>query len=180
MSARDPRHLAREVAATTRTDALSPRMLRVIEDLAGDWRRLDPRIDGLSGEIEALAPSRSGMFAPDDGAWHRADHFERHGGRDRHWRRILQRPRLRRLARTGAQTNLDGRPHDPWQNLQAWQSLPARSVRAGGMGCAGQDKGLGTYRAQILDRSRQEAVAPQRVGDRARQQTCPHLLGGAG
>lgn len=32
----------------TRTDALSPRMLRVIEELAGDWRRLDPRIDGLA------------------------------------------------------------------------------------------------------------------------------------
>jgi transposase len=30
-------------------------MLRVIEDLAGDWRRLDERIEGLSGEIEALA-----------------------------------------------------------------------------------------------------------------------------
>jgi hypothetical protein len=30
------------------------------------------------------------MFAPDDGAWHRADHFERHGGRDRHGGRILQ------------------------------------------------------------------------------------------
>jgi len=27
---------------------LSPRMLRVIEELAGDWRRLDQRIDGLS------------------------------------------------------------------------------------------------------------------------------------
>ena len=39
------------------------------------------------------------MFAPDDGAGHRPDHFERHGGRDRHWRRILQRSRLRRLAR---------------------------------------------------------------------------------
>ena len=39
----------------TRTDALSPRMLRVIEELAGDWRRLDQRIDGLTGEIEALA-----------------------------------------------------------------------------------------------------------------------------
>ena len=39
----------------TRTDTLSPRMLRVIEELAGDWRRLDQRIDGLSGEIEALA-----------------------------------------------------------------------------------------------------------------------------
>src|SRR5438477_13198682 len=39
----------------TRSDALSPRMLRVIEDLAGDWRRLDERIEGLSGEIEGLA-----------------------------------------------------------------------------------------------------------------------------
>src|SRR5438105_3903810 len=27
----------------TRTDVLSPRMLRIIEDLAGDWRRLDER-----------------------------------------------------------------------------------------------------------------------------------------
>jgi len=36
-------------------DALSPRMLRVIEDLAGDWRLLDQRIEGLSSEIEALA-----------------------------------------------------------------------------------------------------------------------------
>jgi transposase len=39
----------------TPCDVLSPRMLRVIEDLAGDWRRLDERIDGLSSEIEALA-----------------------------------------------------------------------------------------------------------------------------
>jgi transposase len=39
----------------TRSDVLSPRMLRVVEDLAGDWRRLDARIEGLSGEIEALA-----------------------------------------------------------------------------------------------------------------------------
>jgi hypothetical protein len=29
-----------------------PRMLRIIEDLAGDWRRLDERIEGLSSEIE--------------------------------------------------------------------------------------------------------------------------------
>src|ERR687888_2262474 len=45
--------LPRIVAAPC--DALSPRMLRVIEDLAGDWRRLDDRIEGLSSEIEALA-----------------------------------------------------------------------------------------------------------------------------
>ncbi len=39
----------------TRTEALSPRMTRVIEDLAGDWRRLDERIESLSTEIAALA-----------------------------------------------------------------------------------------------------------------------------
>ena len=37
------------------SDALSPRMLRLIEDLAGDWRRLNERIEAISGEIEALA-----------------------------------------------------------------------------------------------------------------------------
>ena len=39
----------------TRTDALSPRILRLIEDLAGDWRRLDARIEQLSAEIVAIA-----------------------------------------------------------------------------------------------------------------------------
>jgi len=34
-----------------RTDVLSTRMLRIIEDLAGDWRRLDERIESLSAEI---------------------------------------------------------------------------------------------------------------------------------
>src|SRR6516225_2684274 len=34
-----------------RTDVLSPCMLRIIEDLAGDWRRLDERIESLSAEI---------------------------------------------------------------------------------------------------------------------------------
>jgi transposase len=39
----------------TPSDVLSPRMVRVIEDLAGDWRRLDERIENLSSEIEVLA-----------------------------------------------------------------------------------------------------------------------------
>jgi transposase len=44
----------------TPPDVLSPRMMRVIEDLAGDWRRLDERIEGLSGEIEAIARRDAG------------------------------------------------------------------------------------------------------------------------
>jgi transposase len=39
----------------TPPDVLSPRMVRVIEGLAGDWRRLDERVEGLSSEIEAIA-----------------------------------------------------------------------------------------------------------------------------
>ena len=43
-----------------RTDVLSPRMLHVIEDLAGDWRRLDERIAALSDEIMTLARQDKG------------------------------------------------------------------------------------------------------------------------
>jgi transposase len=43
------------IILATRSDVLSPRMMRVIEELTGDWRRLDERIEGLSAEIEALA-----------------------------------------------------------------------------------------------------------------------------
>jgi transposase len=39
----------------TRTDVLSPRMVRILEDLSADWRRPDARIEGLTGEIETLA-----------------------------------------------------------------------------------------------------------------------------
>jgi transposase len=39
----------------TRTDVLSPRMVRVIEELTGDWHRLDERIEGLSTDIAAVA-----------------------------------------------------------------------------------------------------------------------------
>src|SRR5262249_55289613 len=43
-----------------RSDVLSPRMVRLIEDLTQDWRRLDERIEGLASEIEALAHQDEG------------------------------------------------------------------------------------------------------------------------
>jgi transposase len=39
----------------TPPDVLSSRMVRIIEGLASDWRRLDERIEGLSSEIKAIA-----------------------------------------------------------------------------------------------------------------------------
>src|ERR1700751_5114066 len=39
----------------TPPDVLSPRMLRILEDLSADWHRMDARIESLSGEIETLA-----------------------------------------------------------------------------------------------------------------------------
>ena len=48
----------------TRTDALSPRMLHIIEDLTADWRHLDVRIEHLSSEIEALARQDKGCERP--------------------------------------------------------------------------------------------------------------------
>ena len=51
-----PRFLRAELPTilAKRSDVLSPRMLRIIEDLAGDWRHLDERIEGVSSEIAAL------------------------------------------------------------------------------------------------------------------------------
>ena len=40
-----------------RTDVLSPRMVRIVADLASDWRQLDERIETVTDEIETLAKS---------------------------------------------------------------------------------------------------------------------------
>src|ERR1700739_447941 len=50
------RHLLPDILAK-RTDVLSPRMVRIISDLVGDWRQLDERIETMTDEIETLAKS---------------------------------------------------------------------------------------------------------------------------
>jgi transposase len=160
----------------TPSDVLSPRMVRVIEGLAGDWRRLDERIEGLSSEIEAIARQDSGcerlMSVPGIGpiissamvaAIGAGDAFTK--GRDfAAWLGLVPRQ-----MSTGDRTI-------PGQDIQARQSLPAGSVRAGGLGCADQAQELGAPRAQALDRGGHEAAAPQRAGDSARQQARSHRL----
>jgi hypothetical protein len=109
----------------------------------------------------------------------RTNHLKRDGRRDRQWHGVLKGPRLRRLARSGTQADLDWRPHNPRQDIEAGQSLPARPVRLGSLGRAGEAEELGTLRAQTLDRSGQAAATPQRASDRASQQAGPHRLGGS-
>ena len=52
-----PRRAADHLAS--RTDVLSPRMVRIIEDLAGDWRRLDERIEQAVRRDRSARPSRT-------------------------------------------------------------------------------------------------------------------------
>ena len=42
------------------TDKLSPRMIRMIEDLCTDWHYLDRRIEAVSKEIETLSEQDDG------------------------------------------------------------------------------------------------------------------------
>jgi transposase len=157
----------------TPSDVLSPRILRIIEDLAGDWRRLDERVEGLSNEIEAIARQDAGcerlMSVPGIGPIISSAMVAAIGAGD-----VFTKGRD--FAAWLGQADLDRGPHHPRQDIQAWQSLPAGSVRAGGMGRADQAEELGTPRAQVVDRGGQQATTPQRAGDRARQQARPHRL----
>ena len=161
---------------TAPPDVLSPRMVGVIEGLAEDWRRLDRAHRTLIRRDHSPCAPRRRLHAAGERSRHRTDHLERHGGRDRHRRCILQRPRLRRLAGPCAEADLDWRPHHPRQDIEARQSLPARSVRASSLGRADQATELGASRAQALDRRSKEAAAPQRSCDRACQQAGAHRL----
>jgi transposase len=76
------RHALQDILAR-RTDVLSPRMVRILEDLAQDWHRLDDRIEAVTGEIETLLQEHGALSAFDDDTGHRPDHLERRRRRDR-------------------------------------------------------------------------------------------------
>lgn len=101
-----------------RCDVLSPRMVRIIEELAGDWSAGSAHRKSVHRH-QSIGRSGPGMRAVDVGAWHWTDHLERDGGRDRQRRGVLEGARLRRLARTGAKADVDWRPHDPRQDIEA-------------------------------------------------------------
>jgi transposase len=138
----------------TRGDVLSPRMLRLVEDLATDWRRLDARIEALSGEIEALARQ------------------------DQHCERLMTVPASARSSR--ARWWPRSAPGTCSAKAATSAPLSARAVRSGGLGRTGQAqaRALGTLWSQVLDRGGEAATAPQRARHCAGQQARPHRLGG--
>ena len=155
----------------TPCDVLSPRMLRAIEDLAGDWRRLDERIDGLSSEIEALARRDAGcerlMSVPGIGP-------------------IISSAIVAAIGTGDAFTK--GRDFAAWLGLVPKQiSTGDRTIlgkvskrgdryRSGRLGCTDQAEELGSARAQVVARGGQEATSSQRPRHRARQQARSHRL----
>jgi transposase len=114
-----------------RTDVISPRMLRILEDLVGDWRRLDERIEAVSGEIEAMARNDADyqrlMSVPGVGpiiASAMVAHRQRGG--------VHQRTELRRLAGPCAKADVDRRQDDSREDHPAWQQLSAHALHPGG------------------------------------------------
>ena len=49
-----------------RIDVLSPRMIAIIEDLSGDWRRLDERVERVTEEVRWLRPLPTALPLPRD------------------------------------------------------------------------------------------------------------------
>ena len=114
-----------------RIDVLSPRMIRIVEDLSGDWRRLDERIELRHGRDRTTGTWQRELPAVDDRSGHRPDHRQRHGRSHWQWRCFCQRTRLCRPARLSAEADVDGRSDDPWAHQQARQSLSTHAVHAG-------------------------------------------------
>ena len=74
-----------------RIDVLSPRMIRIVEDLSGDWRRLDERIEACYRRDRSTGAWHRELPAVDDCSGHWSDHRQRDGCGHRRWRCLCQR-----------------------------------------------------------------------------------------
>ena len=140
-----------------RTDVLSPRMVRMVADLASDWRQLDERIEAVTNEIKTLAKSDDGcrrvmtvlgigpiissamVAAIGSGAA-----FAR--GRDF-------------SAWIGLVPDVDRRPNHPRAHLQTGQQLLAHTLHASSSRHSAAAGELAEARLRDLARSRRSAPA---------------------
>ena len=158
---------------------LSPRILRLLEDLAADWRRLDERIEAVSAEIEALAEQ------------------------DESCQRLMTVPGIGPIISSAVVAAIgNGAGFKQGRDFGAWLGLVPRQESTGDRTILGKisKRGnkyvrtlfvqaahvvlvkrptRGNARADALDRQGLEAHAPQPGGDRARQQAGAHRLGRA-
>ena len=168
MRAELPRILA------TSPDVLSARMVRVIRDLAEDWRRLDERIDQLSSEIAVLARQDAGC------------------------ERLMSVPGIGPIISSAMVAAIGtGEAFSKGRDFAAWLGLIPKQISTGDRTILGKISKRGnrylrvlfvqaawvvlikpmSWETEVLDRGCQEATAPQRPCDRARQQTSAHRLG---
>jgi transposase len=114
------------IILATRSDVLSPRMMRIIEDLAGDWRRLNERIEGLSVDIASLVERDSAcerlMTVPGIGPIISSAMVAAIGTGD-----VFSKGRDFAAWLAGAPADLDRRPHHPRENIKTWQSATCAS-----------------------------------------------------
>src|SRR5262244_3362384 len=150
-------------------------MMRVIEDLAGDWWRLDERIEGLSADITSLVDADPAcarlMTVPGIGpiissamvaAIGTGEVFSK--GRDfAAWLGLVPRQISTRDRTILGKISKRGNRYLRVLFVQAWD-------------CTDQAEELGPARPQAVARGGQEAAASQRPRHRACQQARPHCL----
>jgi transposase len=160
----------------TRTEVLSPRLLHIIEDLVADWRHLDQRIDNVSLQIEALAKQDAGC------------------------ERLMTVPGVGPIISSATVAAIgSGDVFAKGRDFSAWLGLVPKQISTGDRTILGKisKRGnkylrtlfvqaarvallwppqLGALQPQALDRGGRPAAAPQRAGDRARQQARAHRL----
>jgi transposase len=155
-----------------RTDVLSPRMVRIVADLASDWRQLDERIEVVTDEIETLAKSDSScrrvMTVPGIGP-------------------IISSAMIAAIGSGAAFAR--GRDFSAWIGLVPSRCRPetepssgasAHALHASSPGHSATAGKLAEARLRGLARSRRSAPPSQRFGRSSRQQAGTDRLDGAG
>src|SRR5262245_38245123 len=108
-------------------------MVRILEDLAQDWRRLDDRIEAVSGENRSTLQEHGALSALDDNTANRSDHLERRRRRDRPFEGLSEneigRARLSMMARN---TNVPFKGRIQKRKTQYLQIITVGLQRAAG------------------------------------------------